>query len=351
MMLIPGPVKLTEDIMNAQAKQMISHRSKEFAELYSGIISDLNEMFDAQETYTLTGSGTLGIECILANSIKKDDTVLGLNNGDFSRRMVENARIYCDNVIEKEVEWGKGINLERAKEHIDESNANVLCMAYSETSTGVANKISEICKYAKSKGMVTVVDAVSAFCAMPLSLKNDGIDFVASGSQKAIGAPPGLAFVAMSEEGVKRYEEIDCPNYYCDLKKQKKFMAKNNTPYTPAVATLYGLRVAIDKVKQAGFEENIRRHADAAAYTRDKVVNELGLELFSEEGFHSNTITAFRCESCPDLKKQLQEKHDFHIGGGQNKLKGHVLRIAHLGNFTLDEIGTCIKYMKEILGK
>lgn len=349
MLLTPGPVKLTDEIRNAQSREMINHRGKEFEEIFGDVVSRLKTLLDAEEVYILTGSGTLGVESILANACKKDETILCLNNGEFGKRFADIARIYA-RVQEEKLEQGKGWSLERVKGIIDGSNATVLGMVHNDTSTGVTNQVREICNYAKKKGMITVVDGISAWPAMEMKMKDFGADFIALGSQKAIGAPPGLVMVGVSKKGVERFAGNTVPNYYCDFKKYKRFSdEKKQTPFTPAVSTLFALQEALNEVEKNGLDATIKRHAEGAKHTRE-AVKKLGFRLFAEEGFYSNSVTAFHCDKSDEIKKALNDRYDIEIAGGMGELKGKILRIAHLGNFATKDLDYCFSALKEIIG-
>lgn len=350
MLITPGPVKLLDEIREAQSKQMISHRSKDFEELHMSIIDRLIKYSNAAEAYAVTGSGTLGIEMNIMNACLPGDRMLALNSGEFGRRFAEIARIYCE-VDEKKLEAGKGWNLERAKEHIDNSGAQVLGMVYNETSLGVVNDIKDILKYAKGKGMRTVVDGVSAWPAHPLDIKEFSCDFFSTGSQKAIGAPPGLSMIMLGEGAVEFTEKREkVKNYYCEIKKHRKFMKeRRQTPYTPAVSLFYGLKAALDYLdRNGGAEGSIKRHSELAAFAR-KRAGELGLKVVAEEGSYSNTITAVWSERSNEVKKRLKEEYGIVIAGGMHEWKGKMFRICHIGNVTMDELRYMLECAEKIL--
>lgn len=348
MLITPGPVKLIDEVREAQSRQMVSHRSREFEEVHMSIINRLVKYSNAAEAYTVTGSGTLGIEMNIMNACLPGEKMLSLNSGEFGRRFGEIARIYCD-VEEKKIDVGKGWNLEGAKEHIDNSDANVLGMVYNETSLGVVNDIKDILKYAKDKGMRTVVDGVSAWPAHHFDVKEFNCDFFSTGSQKAIGAPPGISMIMLGDDAVEFTEKREkVKNYYCEIKKHRKFMKeRQQTPYTPAVSLLYGLKAALDYLdKNGGVEGSIKRHSELAAFAR-KRSGEMGLKVVAEEGFRSNTITAAWSERSNEIKKRLKEEYDISIAGGMHEWKGKMFRICHIGNVTMDEL----KYMLECTEK
>src|SRR3989339_1207264 len=267
MLFTPGPVKLTDEIRESQSHEMISHREKRWNELHIGLVNRFKKYTNAHESYLVTGSGTLGIEMNIVNCVQRSDKILCLANGEFGKRFAQMNRVYCDNVEEHKLDVGMGWNLEKCKEIIDNSNAQVFGMVYNETSNGVLNRVGDICSYAKKKGMRTIVDGVSAWPASQVDMKKMGIDFFSTGSQKAIAAPPGLAMISVSEEGAEFNEKrTGIPAWYMDMRKHRKFVIeKQQTPYTPAVSLYYGLKAAFDHMdKEGGPAGSETRHKKAA---------------------------------------------------------------------------------------
>lgn len=332
-LLTPGPVALAEPIRLAQSKEMIYHRGPEIKVLVGGIVEAMKKDFNADYVFLVTGSGTSALEMAYACLTKQTDKSLVLANGTFGDKLGALSKVYCANTQIEKQPLGKGWNLERAKEIIDSSNAQIFGMVYNETSTGVLNDAKSICKYAKSKGMITILDAVSAWGAAPLDIKEFGVDFTATGSQKALGAAPGIAFAAFTNEMMARAESIPARSFYLDMKKFKKDGANNQTPTTPAVSTLFSVQAAIEYINsKGGFEAHRKRHQEAAAKARE-FVKSIGYQVFSEEGFRSPTITGFILEGADDIRKKLREEHKLVTARDFGELQGKFFRICHIGNF------------------
>ena len=352
-LLSPGPVPVLEEIAKAQTKEMITHRSEEFSALYRDLVTRLRGYFNADEAYVITGSGALGLEAIILNLCEKKDRVLCLPNGEFGDKQVETVKIYADAVSHR-AEDGKGWTLERAREKIDSSNASVLAMVYNETSMGVRNPIGEICKYAKSKGMLTIIDGISAWPGTELDMKSLHIDAFVTGSQKGIAAPPGMAMIGLSRDAVSRFTSRDSiPSYYCDLRRHKKRYEKDQqTPNTPAVSLFWALQKAFDVLdRRGGLPACVKRHADAAAYTR-KRLTAMGFPLIAEKGFESNTVTGFVCrdgEQAKAIKSRLAKEYGIKIVGSRGTFKDTGLRIAHMGNFEMANLEKCLDAIEEIM--
>ncbi len=353
MLLTPGPVELLDEISKAQCKKMITHRSKEFSALYTDLTGRLRKYIGAEEAYVITGSGALGLETLVLNLCEKNDKTVCFPNGDFGEKLVLTVKVHAT-ADSHDIEGGKGWNLERAKEAVDSSNAKVLAMVYNETSYGIKNHIKEICKYAKSKGMLTIIDGISAWPATEFEMKEFNVDGFVTGSQKAVGSAPGATLLGLSKEAVERYTKRDyVPSYYCDLRRHKKRLEKDGqTPNTPAVTVFWALQKAFDVLDaNGGLSACIKRHAEAAAYTR-KRLQEMGFGMIAEKGFESNTVTGFVCESpeqAKTIRSRLQSEHDIRIVGSRGAFKENGLRIAHMGNFKMEDIEACLEAIEKML--
>jgi aspartate aminotransferase-like enzyme len=353
MLLTPGPVPVLEEISKAQCQEMITHRSPQMTELYGDIVERLKSYFNSQEAYAITGSGALAIETLVLNLCSKGERVLCLPNGYFGEKQAQTVAIHSGSIV-RELEGGKGWDLEKAKEHIDSSDAQVLAMLYNETSYGVTNRIKEVCTYAKSKGMMTIIDGVSAWPGLPLDMEAFGVDGYAVGAQKAIGAPPGIGIVGLSQEAVEKYSSRDdIPSYYMDLRRHKKRYEKDRqTPNTPAISLLWALQKAFDVLDRGGgVEASVERHARMGAHVRERLLS-MGFGMIAEEGFESPTVTGFyseRPEQAKMVKKRLLEEHGIRIVGARGAFKENGLRIAHMANFRQEDIDKALDAIEAII--
>lgn len=350
-LLTPGPVALADPIRISQSKEMIYHRGPEIKELISGIVGALAKDFNADHIFLVTGSGTAGLEMAYSCLTLPSDKSLVLANGTFGDKLAALSKVYCPNTQVEKLPLGKGWSLERAKEIIDSSGAQIFGMVYNETSTGVLNDAKAICRYAKSKGMITILDAVSAWGAAPLDIKEFGVDFVATASQKALGAAPGIAIVAFTSEMMARAESIPARSFYFDMKKYKKDMANSQTPTTPAVSVLYSVEAAISYIRQnGGFDAHRARHQAAAEKSR-KFVESIGYSVFAEPGFYSPTITGFILEGADEVRKRLREEYKLVTARDFGELQGRFFRICHIGNFDDAHLDYAFECIRKVLGK
>lgn len=351
-LLAPGPVPVIREISEAQCREMITHRSADFTKLYGDLITRLKGYFGSHEAYVLTGSGALGLETLILNLCQRGDKALCLPNGEFGDKQATTAKVYCDAVVQR-LEDGKGWDLERAKPHIDSSGAKILIMVYNETSTGVRNHIGEICQYAKSKGMLTIIDGISAWPGTEFNMEKFHVDAFVTGSQKGIGAPPGMALLGLSKEAAERYTRREyIPSYYCDLRRHKKrYEQDQQTPNTPAITLFWALQKAFDIMDgKGGLPAAVKRHHDASEHVRRRL-KELGFPLAAEAGFESNTVTGFVCkdaEQAKAIKSRLASEYGIKIVGARGKFKDNGLRIAHMGNFRMEDLDACLDAMEKL---
>ncbi|HIH19319.1 TPA: alanine--glyoxylate aminotransferase family protein [Candidatus Micrarchaeota archaeon] len=349
-LLTPGPVALADPIRLSLSQEMIYHRGPEIKALIGNIVPRLKKDFNADHVFLVTGSGTAGIEMAFACLTKPNDKSLVIANGTFGDKLASCSKVYCSTQVEKQP-LGKGWSLERAKDAIDRSGAQIFAMVYNETSTGVLNDARAICSYAKSKGMVTILDAVSGWGAAPLDIKEFRVDFAATGSQKAMGAAPGMGIVAFTEEAMKRAESITARSFYLDMKKYKKDMENSQTPYTPAVSAIFSIKAALDYIdSRGGWEAHRARHGAAAEKSR-KFVESMGYKVFAEPGFYSPTITGFILENADEIRKQLREKYQLVTARDFGELQGKFFRICHIGNFEDKDLEYAFDAIRKVLGK
>ena len=347
-----------EEISKAQCKDMITHRSEEFSKLYGDLVARLRGYFGAEEAYVITGSGALGLETLILNLCERGDKVVCFPNGEFGDKLVETVKIYA-NASPQAIEGGKGWNLERAKVAIDSGSANgakALAMVYNETGYGLRNQIKDMCKYAKSKGMLTIIDGISAWPGTEFNMKEFHVDAFVTGSQKGIAAPPGMALIGLGKEAVERYSKRESiPSYYCDLRRHKKRFEKDKqTPNTPAITLFWALQKAFDVLdRKGGLPACVKRHADAAAFTR-KRLGSMGFGMIAEKGFESNTVTGFVCDSpeqAKAIKSRLQSEYNIKIVAARGAFKDNGLRLAHMGNFEMKDIEKALDAVEKIASK
>jgi aspartate aminotransferase-like enzyme len=336
MMLVPGPVELHPRVLKAMSEQVISHRSERFSALLSEITEGLNWAADGGEgsrVALLTGSGTLAVESMIYSIINPGDKVLSLEFGEFGRRMRESLEIRGAVVHTIKAAPGKTPTLDEIERTAEDFKPKYIATVHVETSTGAIMKNLEgISKIAESIGSHVLLDAVSSFGGEELRMEKWGIYAVASCSQKGLGAPPGLSFVILSRDAVKRTCETEKKPSYLDLCKSMKFLERRETPFTPAVNLMYGLAEALKLLREEGKErrwERIRR-ASELLYRK---AESLGYTPLPPEESRAHTIVALYPPRGLDAAKVIEElrKRGIYVAAGMGELKGKILRIGIMG--------------------
>jgi len=369
----PGPTMLPPEVLLKMAEPIMHHREPEFEKIFSGIREGLKYLFQTKnEVLVFTSSGTGAMEGAVSNLLSRGDKALVVRGGKFGERWGEICKAYGIEFIPIDVEWGRAVEPERIKEKLksDPSIRAVYTQA-SETSTGVRYPIREIAEIVKTyDDKIIVVDAITGIGVFDIPMDAWGLDVVISGSQKALMLPPGLSFAALSNKAWKFVERSNLPKYYFNFKKELNSAKKNQSSYTPAISLFVGLRETLNMIQKEGLEGVFRRHEKLASATR-AAVKALGLELFAPET-PSNALTAIKIPAGVDglkLQDLFFEKFGITVAEGQDRAKGKIIRIAHLGYYErLDmvmvisalemllkemgyafELGTGVKAAEEIL--
>ena len=350
---IPGPTPVPSDILQAMTKQMINHRGTEFAQILNGVTDRLKQLFQTKnDVFLLTASGTGGLEAAIVNILSPGDKVLSASNGVFGDRFATIAQTFGASVLPLRFEWGKAVDADSVRQTLRaEPKIKAVLVTHNETSTGVTNDLASISSVVKEFDKLLLVDAISSLGSINLPVDNWHCDVTVTGSQKGWMAPPGVAMVSVSQEAWQAHSNAMMPRFYWDFTRAKNYLEKGQTPWTPAVTTVFALSVSLEMMMKEGLDNIVARHARIGQATREGVKS-LGLSLFAEESYASNTVTAVSSSNGLDTKKLLKilrEEHRIILGGGQQRLDGKIFRIGHLGWVTEDDIETVITALKVAL--
>jgi aspartate aminotransferase-like enzyme len=344
---VPGPTPCPPEVLKAGSLQMINHRGNEFHEVITQVTEDMKKVYQTKnDVLLLTGSGTGGLEAAVVNTCSAGDKILSVSIGVFGDRWASIAKTFGVDVVSVKAEWGKAADADAVKKALKDNPAvKAVFITHNETSTGVTNDLKTLAKVVKDAGKLLVVDAISSLSSVPLLTDDWGCDVVISGSQKGWMVPPGMAFASVSAEAWKARAAAKLPNFYWDFSRAKKsYDEKKENPWTPAVSIILQLSVALKMIHKEGLNNVFARHAKVADMVRNGS-KKMGLTLFADPKYASNTVTAINTPEGFDGKKFrtiMREKYGVVISGGQQTLDGKIVRVGHLGWIT--EIDT-----KEIL--
>ncbi|MEM1169672.1 MAG: alanine--glyoxylate aminotransferase family protein [Cyanobacteria bacterium P01_H01_bin.35] len=338
MLMIPGPTPVPETALLAMAKHPIGHRSGDFSKIMAEVTENLKWLHQTKnDVLVLASSGTGAMEAGIINFLSPGDHVLCGCNGKFGDRWAEVATAYGLKVEKITAEWGKPLDTEQFRQHLEadkDKQIKAVIITHSETSTGVLNDLETINSYVKAHGEALImVDAVTSLGAVNLPVDELGLDVVGSGSQKGYMIPPGLAFVSVGAKAWTAYETAKLPRYYLDLGKYRKDAAKNTTPFTPPVNLFFALQATLRMMQAEGLENIFARHERLKNATRS-AVKALGLPLLGPDTVASPAVTAVAPPPEVEAEKVraiMKKRFDIALAGGQDHLKGKIFRIGHLG--------------------
>lgn len=355
MLMIPGPTPVPEQVLLALAKHPIAHRSGEFSEIMAEVTQNLKWLHQTEnDVLVLTASGTGAMEAGIINFLSPGDHVLVGCNGKFGDRWADLSAAFGLEVEKITAEWGQPLDTEQFREKLTadtDKKIKAVIITHSETSTGVLNDLETINRHVKQQGeALMIVDAVTSLGSVDLPIDAWGIDVVVSGSQKGYMVPPGLGFVSVSPKAWEAYKTAKLPRFYLDLGLYKKAAANNSNPFTPPVNLVFALQVALRMMQTEGLESIFARHQRLMKATRE-AMKALSLPLFAPDEAASPAITAVAPVSvdCEQIRAVMKKQFDIAVAGGQDHLKGKLLRMGHLGFICERDILTFISALEATL--
>jgi aspartate aminotransferase-like enzyme len=353
-LMTAGPTPVPPAVSQAMATPMLYHRAPAFVELYERVLAKLPKVFQtSNDVLTFAASGSGAMDSAVANLVRPGTKTLAAAAGKFGERWIELNEAYGADVVRYEPGWGERLDAAEFDRLLSENDGiEIVFATLSETSTGIVNDIQAIAEVVNRHGAILVVDAVSGLGAAELKQDEWGVDVVVAGSQKALMIPPGLAFASVSQKALDYVEAKPGGRYYFDWVKTAKSQRKGNSPFTPAVPLFQGLDVALDMIEQEGLDNVFARHDLLARATRAGIAG-LGLELYGNPDERSTVVTALELPETVDGNKVpgALRKLGITANGGQDHLKGKILRIAHCGYFGAFDILTSLSGLEIALAQ
>jgi len=358
-LLNPGPATTTDSVKYAQVCADICPREKEFGEVMAWVAEEL-ALFagkaGAVETVFFGGSGTAANEAMISSCIPESGKLLVINNGAYGLRMAKMADVYRLDFDVYESLGFVPIDTEKVKKKLLDEKFTHLAMVYHETTTGLLNPVPELGRFCHEHGIVSIVDAVSAYAAIPIDMDRDGIDFMASTSNKNIQGMAGIALVFCRQDALRKIQHHAMRNYYLNIWDQHSYFKKTRQMrFTPPVQTFYSLRQAIIEAKQETVEGRYARYS-ACWEELVKSVKRLNLEMLVPESAQSKLITAIIEPDSPaynfEAFHDLAYSHGFTIYPGKLS-DANTFRIANIGDIRpmeMKRFGKILEgYMQNVL--
>ncbi len=334
--MLPGPVDVPDDVLMSMSKPIINHRGEEFHQLMSNIEKMSKQIFQTKyNVIILSSSGTGGAESAVLNIIRPGDKAIVPVFGEFSGRLAQQIEAARGKTIRVNAPLGSAPTVEQIEKAVSENkDAKGIFLVYNDTSPGTTYRFAkEVGEIAEKYGMFYVIDAISVFGGDVLPMDDWHADVVIAGSQKCLFTPPGLALVGVSDDVIS-YVRKDPPfTTYFNYASYVDFLAKYETPFTPALSIFYALETALEKIITEGLDKRIQKHKiGAEAYYR--AFEAMGLQPFVEEKFRSNVVISIKYPTGVDdakFRKYLENNYNIVITGGFGELKGKIFRIGNMG--------------------
>ena len=358
LLLGPGPCNVDPRVLRLASAPQLGHLDPELftileetAQLLRWIFQTKNEM-----TLCISGSGFSGAEAVLSNLLEEGDTIIAGNLGFFSGQIVEISQRAGANVVNLETELGAPLDpvvLEQSFK--DNPGAKVFATAIAETSTGLLQPLEDLERVTHAHGALFIVDAVCGLGGVPMNVDEMKIDACYAGSQKSLGALPGLAPVTLNERAVQVIKNRKRPvqSYYLDLDHLNRYWNGDHTyHHTSCSNIIYGLREALRIAMEEGLEARWARHqlnGDALKAG----IEAMGLKILTRPGYALSVLTAISVPEGVDelaVRQRLLEEYNIEIGGGFGPLKGRLLRIGLMGyNSCRKNVDTVLSALEHVL--
>ncbi len=365
LLAIPGPTIFDPSVLRSLSLGHLSHTSKSFVSIFSDVLTKLKELLYVDDGYkpiVLAGSGTLAMEAGTSNFIRKGENVLVISNGVFGDRMAELLSRYPVNVdVVRIKEPGEVVDNKRIAEKLEEKEYGIVTVTHVDTSTSVRHDIKELGKIVSQHEALLIVDGVCSVAGEEIRMEDWGIDVVLTGSQKALGVPPGLAVLWLSPKAINRLSETQSKYspYYMDLTKWIEIMnsyenLKAAYFATPAVNLIIGLHKSLELIFEEGLGNRFRRH-EALSKAFRSGIHGLGLRLIAKDDkIAASTVTAVYLPEKIELGKFRQEMLDRNVvvaGGLYPPIKSKYFRVGHMGPINANDIISVVAAIERALIK
>lgn len=345
-LLTPGPVQIPDSVLRELSQPMLHHRTPEFEQILKEVLEKLKRVFQTQQPVMIlptTGSGAM--EAAVVNVLSPGDEALVVVSGKFGERWKEICDVYGIKATALEVEWGQALDPERVLRFLEQNpKTKAVFTQVCETSTAVLHPIEELSKIvSRFPKTLLAVDAITALGVIDLPMDQWKIDIVVAGSQKAFMLPTGLSFISLSQKAWELNKTARCPRYYLDVAKERKANTAQQTYFSSPVSMIRALNVALDIMLQDGLPHYIRRFEKLSHALRE-AAKVLEFEIYAKAP--SPSVTALLTPPGIDSEKlrgHLESKYRITVMGGQDKLKGKILRIGTLGYIREDDIRAVIE--------
>jgi len=353
-LMAPGPTPVPSEVLLAMARPMIHHRTPEYDALFREVRAGLGRLVQTrQDVLTPACTGTGAMEAAVANTLSAGDRVVVVNAGAFAQRWLAIARAFGLQIVELEAAHGETVAPERIAEALRaHPDVKAVLVQHSESSTGVLHDVRAYAQVTRGTDAILIVDAVSSLGIADVQMDAWALDVVVSASQKGLMLPPGLGVLALSDKAWSAAKRSTLPKFYLDLSEERKYAAKNEARFTPAVSIMVGLREVLRMIEAEGLGNVLRRHDRLSRATRAGA-EALGLTLFPKTT-PSPALTAVQVPPGLDADRVVAgfaTGHNITIDGGRGPSKGKIFRIGHMGYAAETDVIIAVAALEQVLAE
>ncbi|KGR75663.1 pyridoxal-phosphate-dependent aminotransferase family protein [Ureibacillus manganicus] len=358
-LLVPGPTPVVDEIYDALTNETRGHTDPRFVEIFKNALQQTKELLKTDgEVFIVAGSGTLAMEMAIVNTVGKGERLLVISHGYFGDRFTPLAKAFGIEVDILQAEWGKQVDLALVEEKLKETQYKAVTITHADTSTGVVSDLEQLVPLIKHSGALVIVDGVVATAALDENMSKAygnpeyKIDVVLTGSQKAIGVPPGLAIIAFNQSALDARKALgDIPAYYADIQNWIPIM-KDPSKYfaTPPVNMIYAYNEALKIVLEEGIEKREQRHIAYGQAIR-AALRTYGMTPLASEAVAAPTLSCLLYPEGVDdaLFRTKLSQRGIIVAGALAHLVGKAFRIGHMGNTTADMLERALSEIGEVL--
>ncbi len=350
LLLTPGPTPVPEAIRVAISTPTIHHRTPEFEAIFAHARTELKKLFAMDEVLMLASSGTGAMEASVLHLCQSKALVV--NSGKFGERFGKICEAYHKPFVEIKNEWDTPVSVDAVIELLKKDPLiDAICVQVCESAGGLRHPVEALAKAAKAirPNIMIIADGITAVGVEKIDTTH--IDALISGSQKALMLPPGLAFIGLSQEALKRIEEGGV-GYYFNLKTELKNQRKNTTAWTATTTLIIGLNAMFELIEKEGGLEKLYRDTKVRAKACNEALSALGLHIYPK--VPAPSMSAVLDADALKIRKILKTKYGVNIAGGQDHVKETLFRINHMGLVNVYETAwtlNAIELALEELGK
>ena len=355
LLMTPGPTRVPERVLRAGARPMIHHRTPECSAEIATILELLPPLFGTRETVLpvhATGRGAM--EATLCNLLAPGDAIGVCCNGRFGGLWGKLGDSLGLRVHRIAMNWDADVepaDVERLlTEHPD---IRAVAMAYSDTSTAVANDIAGVARVTRARDVLLLVDGVSSIGGMPFAFDDWGVDAAITASQKCLMSSPGLSFVVLSERARTANAKAGFPRSYWDFAEIRRAVTKpkSEPAGTPPIHCVMQVGEALRMIHEEGIETVFRRHAEMAGMVHRGMAT-LGLKHQCPSlTRRATTVTAIALppDHPPAQIRDAMRARGLLVAGALEHFQPTAFRIGHMGDIRPADVERTLDALRETL--